>query len=83
MGHANECGNLDQFRPHPFSHVHRHDNNGKHDSHESIGKGNIDFDAVMKRVAENRIKTPVIEVESFDGALETLAILTKRYGAGA
>ncbi|HJK20591.1 MAG TPA: sugar phosphate isomerase/epimerase, partial [Methanocorpusculum sp.] len=61
--------------------VHLHDNNGKHDSHDAVGKGNIDFDAVMKRVRENNIKTPVIEVESFEGALETLDILTKRYGA--
>ncbi|MDU9376660.1 endonuclease 4 [Methanocorpusculaceae archaeon Sp1] len=81
VGHANECGNLDRFLPSSFAHVHLHDNDGKSDSHESVGKGTIDFDAVMKRVAENNVKTPVIEVESFDGALETLDILTKRYGS--
>ncbi len=81
VGHANECGNLGEFLQTPFAHVHLHDNNGKHDSHDAVGKGNIDFDAVMKRVRENNIKTPVIEVESFEGALETLDILTKRYGA--
>lgn len=80
VGHANECGTLDAFLTAPFAHVHLHDNNGKHDSHEAVGKGNINFDNVMKQVRENNIKTPVIEVESFEGALETLDILTKRYG---
>ena len=81
VGHANECGNLGEFLQTPFTREHLHDNNGKYDSHDAVGKGNIDFDAVMKRVRENNIKTPVIEVESFEGALETLDILTKRYGA--
>lgn len=81
VGHANECGTLDQFLTTTFSHVHLHDNNGHHDSHESIGKGTIDFDAVMHRVRENHIARPVIEVESFKGALETLDLLTRRYGA--
>jgi sugar phosphate isomerase/epimerase len=81
VGHANECGNLDAFLTAPFAHVHLHDNGGKYDSHEVIGKGNIDFDKVIMRVRENDIKAPVIEVGSFAGAIETLSILTKRYEA--
>ncbi len=81
VGHANECGNLGEFLQTPFAHVHLHDNNGKHDSNDAVGKGTIDFDAVMKRVRENNIKKTGSEVESFEGALETLDILTKRYGA--
>ncbi|MDR3101859.1 MAG: sugar phosphate isomerase/epimerase [Methanocalculaceae archaeon] len=80
VGHANECDSLNQFLSFPFAHVHLHDNSGKYGIHASIGRGNIDFDAVMKRVRENNIQTPVIEVKSFDGALETLAILIRRYG---
>ncbi|HJJ92673.1 MAG TPA: sugar phosphate isomerase/epimerase [Methanocorpusculum sp.] len=79
IGHANECGNLDAFLTTPFAHVHLHDNNGKHDTHDVIGKGNIDFDNVMKRIYENNIKNPVIEVGSFSGAIETLNILKNQY----
>lgn len=80
VGHANECGNFDTFLATSFAHVHLHDNNGKYDSHETIGKGNINFDKVLKRVRENNIKIPVIEVKSFEGTIKTLDILTKHYG---
>jgi sugar phosphate isomerase/epimerase len=80
VGHANECSSFDTFLATPFSHIHLHDNDGKCDSHETIGKGNIDFNKVLKRIRENNIETPVIEVGSFEGAIETLDILMKRYG---
>ena len=75
VGHANECGTLAEFLNVPFSHVHLHDNNGKHDSHSAIGEGNIDFDLVMQKVRENNIPHPVIEVGTFEGALSSLAAL--------
>ncbi|HJJ56083.1 MAG TPA: sugar phosphate isomerase/epimerase [Methanocorpusculum sp.] len=80
IGHANNCGNLNQFLIHKFGHVHLHDNNGDNDSHNPIGNGNIDFDLVMKRVIENNIKIPVIEVSTIDGAIESLNTLKQRYG---
>ena len=75
VGHANECGNLPAFLEVPFSHVHLHDNDGKHDSHSAVGEGTIDFDAVMKKVRENGIRNPVIEAGTLDGALRSLTLL--------
>ena len=78
VGHANECGNLPEFLDIPFSHIHLHDNNGKHDTHSAIGDGTIDFQTVMNKIRENNIAHPVIEVETFEGALASLATLEER-----
>ena len=80
IGHANLCGNLNHFLDLPFDHIHLHDNDGMIDTHSPIGDGCIDFDHVMRRVREQRIAAPVIEVKTFEGALRTLHSLTKRYG---
>ena len=79
VGHANECGNLPEFLDIPFSHIHLHDNNGKHDTHSAIGDGTIDFHPVMNKIRENKIAHPVIEVGTFEGALSSLATL-KEWG---
>jgi sugar phosphate isomerase/epimerase len=78
VGHANECSVLPEFLEVPFSHIHLHDNDGRHDSHSAIGTGNIDFDAVMTKVRENRVCHPVIEVETLEGALESISALEER-----
>lgn len=78
VGHANECGDLPAFLEVPFSHIHLHDNDGRHDSHSAIGTGNIDFDAVMTKVRENRVSHPVIEVETLEGALQSISALEER-----
>lgn len=78
VGHANECGTLKEFLEIPFSHVHLHDNDGKHDSHSAIGEGNIDFNKVMTKVRENNVSHPVIEVETLEGALQSLNVLRER-----
>ncbi|HJJ30492.1 MAG TPA: sugar phosphate isomerase/epimerase family protein [Methanocorpusculum sp.] len=78
IGHANECGNLNEFLKVPFSHVHLHDNDGKHDSHSAVGDGTIDFERVMAKVKENKVTLPVIEVETLNGALKSLALLKER-----
>ncbi|MDO5843978.1 MAG: sugar phosphate isomerase/epimerase family protein [Methanocorpusculum sp.] len=72
VGHANEVGVLDEFLKVKFSHIHLHDNNGKKDSHWAVGEGNISFAQVMKKIKENRVEHPVIEVESLEGALLSL-----------
>lgn len=77
VGHANECGALDKFLNVPFSHVHLHDNCGKKDNHMEIGLGNIDFAKVMKKVHENKIAHPVIEVGDFDGVLKSIDYLER------
>lgn len=77
VGHANECGTLDEFLKLPFSHVHLHDNLGKKDNHMQIGLGNIDFAKVMKKVEENNIAHPVIETSDFNAALKSIEYLER------
>lgn len=72
VGHANEVGVLDDFLKVPFGHIHLHDNFGKKDSHFAVGEGNIDFAKVMGKIKENKVEHPVIEVETFEGALLSL-----------
>ncbi|MGA2699451.1 MAG: sugar phosphate isomerase/epimerase family protein [Methanoregula sp.] len=74
VGHANLNGCLPDFLAAPFSHMHLHDNNGKQDSHSTVGDGNIDFPAVMKAMRREHA-TAVIEVKSFEGVLTSLAVL--------
>lgn len=74
VGHAhlNHC--LDEFLTLPFRHIHLHDNNGVEDSHSPVGSGTIDFVAVMQAVRRDNA-TPVIEVDTFEGALESMRVL--------
>ncbi|HON82391.1 MAG TPA: sugar phosphate isomerase/epimerase family protein [Methanoregulaceae archaeon] len=76
VGHAylNRC--LDEFLAMPFSHVHLHDNNGKEDLHAPVGQGTIDFGPVLKAIKDNHA-TPIIEVGTFEGALDSLGILSR------
>lgn len=74
VGHAhlNHC--LPAFLDHPAQHYHLHDNNATGDLHWAVGKGTIDFGPVMSAVKRTG-GTPVIEVEEFSGAVESLHIL--------
>jgi sugar phosphate isomerase/epimerase len=74
VGHAhlNHC--LDEFLTLPFRHIHLHDNNGVEDTHSPVGSGTIDFVAVMEAVRRDNA-TPVIEVSTFEGALESMKVL--------
>ena len=76
VGHAhlNHC--LDEFLCLPLCHVHLHDNNGIEDAHAPVGQGSIDFGPVLKAVEENNA-TPIIEVGSFEGVLESLDVLSR------
>jgi sugar phosphate isomerase/epimerase len=74
VGHAHQNGCLGEFLKHPAQHYHLHDNFGKEDSHDTIGSCSIDFTAVMKAVKRDKI-VPVIEVNSFDGAVKSIEIL--------
>ena len=75
IGHANECKTLDAFLEHPFSHIHLHDNNGNHDSHDAVGSGSIDFAKVLEKIAENRVEHPVVEVGTLEGVVKSLEVL--------
>jgi len=74
VGHAylNHC--LDGFLSLPFGHVHLHDNDGTEDTHNPVGSGSIDFQAVMKAVHRTGA-TPVIEVATLEGVLRSLTYL--------
>jgi sugar phosphate isomerase/epimerase len=74
VGHANLNGCLPDFLAAPFSHMHLHDNNGRQDSHSTVGEGNIDFRPVMSAMKQKHA-TAVIEVRTFDGAVESLRAL--------
>ena len=74
VGHANLNRCLPGFLATPFSHLHLHDNNGKQDSHSAVGEGNIDFRPVISAMKQKNA-TAVIEVKSFDGAVESLRTL--------
>lgn len=53
VGHANTCGNVEKFIEAlraKLCHVHLHDNDGGDDAHAEIGKGNIDFKKVLRRL---------------------------------
>jgi sugar phosphate isomerase/epimerase len=71
VGHAHQNGCLAEFLKYPAQHYHLHDNYGKEDSHETVGSCSIDFTEVMRAVKRDKI-VPVIEVNSFDGAIKSI-----------
>lgn len=74
VGHAhlNRC--LPAFLEVPLSHVHIHDNDGKDDSHLAVGKGTIDFHAVLRAIRRNGA-VPVVEVATLEGTDESIRAL--------
>lgn len=53
VGHANTSGKIEKFievLKAKLCHVHLHDNSGSDDTHAEIGKGNIDFKKVLRRL---------------------------------
>jgi len=76
VGHAHVNGCLPAFLSGPFCHLHLHDNNGKTDSHSPVGEGTIDFVPVLAAMKE-RNATAVIEVSTFDGAVNSLRALER------
>ena len=74
VGHAHLNFCLAEFLRLPAGHYHLHDNDGKEDSHVSIGEGTIDFEPVMKAIQKNKVM-PVIEVATFEGVLKSIQML--------
>ncbi len=74
VGHAHLNSCLGEFLPLPAGHYHLHDNNGKEDSHLSVGEGTIDFEPVMKAIQKNNV-IPVIEVATFEGVMKSIRML--------
>jgi sugar phosphate isomerase/epimerase len=76
VGHAHQNNCLDEFLKHPAGHFHLHDNDGKEDTHSPVGGGTIDFPGVMN-VVNRRGITPIIEVATFDGVVQSIETLKK------
>jgi sugar phosphate isomerase/epimerase len=74
VGHARLNGCLGGFLGQPMAHAHLHDNDGRADSHDTIGKGSIDFRPVMEAVERNHA-TAIIEVSTLAGVLESMEFL--------
>jgi len=76
VGHAHLNGCLPGFLGQTLAHVHLHDNDGKTDSHDPVGKGTIDFRPV-KRAVERDHASAIIEVSTLDGVLKSREILDR------
>ncbi|MGB7992784.1 sugar phosphate isomerase/epimerase family protein [Methanoregula sp.] len=76
VGHAHQNHCLPLFLSIPVQHYHLHDNDSSADSHWAVGRGTIDFSTVMKFVKKSG-GSPVIEVEDFEGAIESMHLLEK------
>ncbi|PIU41451.1 MAG: hypothetical protein COS99_05350 [Candidatus Omnitrophica bacterium CG07_land_8_20_14_0_80_42_15] len=84
-GHFNSFAKIDPLKafdmipPRMIGEIHLSDNDGSDDQHLALGEGNIDIDAIFKRVEKLRID-PVITIEPNDmiGAEKDLAYLEKK-----
>lgn len=76
VGHARLNGCLGEFLKLPLTHVHLHDNDGKNDSHAAVGKGSIDFGAVMRAVERDHAPA-IVEVATLEGVLSSMVSLGK------
>ena len=61
--------------------IHLHDNDGEHDTHLSLGKGNINFSAVLANLRRIGYKGPlIVEVHSSAGLKESVTLLKHAFG---
>lgn len=75
VGHANTTKTLDDFLgSERIVHAHIHDNMGDHDSHLTIGEGNIDWKRTMSSLLERDI-TMIIEARSLESGAASLEFL--------
>jgi sugar phosphate isomerase/epimerase len=80
IGHANTTGELNSFlaRIDEAAHLHLHDNNGEHDDHAPLGRGNIDWDTVFEKLSRSYRGIYVVEGRSIDEAAISLEFI-RRY----
>ncbi len=84
IGHANTLTKIETFIDTLAEHtvnVHLHDNDGEQDAHLSLGKGNINFSAVLANLRKVEYKGPlIVEVHSSLGLKESMTLLRKTFG---
>jgi sugar phosphate isomerase/epimerase len=71
IGHANTMSQIDEMIDllgDRIKNIHIHDNNGENDDHMTIGDGNIDFPAVLKKLSNYKGKY-IIESRSLGSAV--------------
>jgi len=81
IGHANTTGNMEEFLdmlPN-VRNVHMHDNMGERDEHLPLGEGNVDFEAVLKRISSSGYSRGVVieAEESIESGVKSLGFLKK------
>ncbi|MGB9636325.1 MAG: sugar phosphate isomerase/epimerase family protein [Thermoplasmata archaeon] len=76
IGHANTTGNIEEFfeLKELFLNVHFHDNNGKEDSHSTVGEGTIKFKKLCNRFGRYKGNI-IIEARSIESAVKSKRIL--------
>ena len=76
IGHANTAGKIEDFAKlldRFIVNVHLHDNNGRKDEHLPIGRGDIDFAAVFRKMKDWMARKPLtVECHSFEGLKESV-----------
>jgi len=79
VGHASTVAKIQTFIDTLAEHtvnVHLHDNDGEQDAHLSLGKGNINFSAVLANLGKIEYKGPlIVEVHSYTGLKESITLL--------
>ncbi len=84
VGHANTLTKIETFIDTLAEHtvnVHLHDNDGEQDAHLSLGKGNINFSAVLANLGKIEYKGPlIVEVHSSSGLKESVTLLRRTLG---
>lgn len=84
IGHANTLARIKTFIDALAEHivnVHLHDNDCEQDTHLSLGKGNINFSAVLANLRKIEYKGPlIVEVHSSLGLKESVTLLRHTFG---
>jgi len=84
VGHANTLTRIENFMATLAEHtvnVHLHDNDGEQDTHLSLGKGNINFSAVLANLRKIEYNGPlIVEVHSSSGLKESVTLLRHTFG---
>ncbi|MDI6888831.1 MAG: sugar phosphate isomerase/epimerase family protein [Methanocellales archaeon] len=76
VGHANLVDKVDAFLKLEAKHVHLHDNFGKKDDHLPLGRGMIDWKAVMKELKDHKGRF-VVEARTLEEGGESLRYLRR------
>ena len=77
VGHANTTGNVKKFLMNldSVSHIHLHDNDGKRDLHEPLGKGSVRWKEILPEISKLEDVVCILEIRNFRDGLRSLRYL--------